>query len=80
MNIMTIRLPDDVCSRLIDLSTATGRSKSYYIREALVEYLEDMEDIYMADQRREELETKKSHTIPFDEIVKEYEKPGRKKR
>lgn len=73
MSILTIRLPEDICNRLLELADATGRSKSYYVREALIEYLEDIEDIYAADERCEELKAKKSHTIPLKEIMSEYE-------
>ena len=29
----------------------TGRTKTYYAREAICEYLEDLEDYYLADAR-----------------------------
>ena len=33
------------------LAKATGRTKTYYAREAIVEHLENMEDLYLAEQR-----------------------------
>ena len=46
----SLRLPDDIGKRLDTLAKETGRSKSYYILEAIREHLDDLEDIYMAEQ------------------------------
>jgi RHH-type rel operon transcriptional repressor/antitoxin RelB len=39
--------------RLRSLADRTGRSATYYLREAVVEHLEDLEDVYMAEQTLE---------------------------
>jgi len=39
-----IRLEPDLEARLRKLAKRTGRSKSYYAREAIRQYLEDRED------------------------------------
>lgn len=44
-------LPPEIISRLEQLSKATKRSKAYYVKEALLTYLEDLEDGYLALQR-----------------------------
>jgi RHH-type rel operon transcriptional repressor/antitoxin RelB len=41
---LAIRLPDEIASELEELSRETGRSKSYYAREAIIRYLEDRAD------------------------------------
>jgi len=46
-----VRLPKELGKRLDNLAKKTGRTKSYYVKEALQEYLEDMEDGYLALQR-----------------------------
>lgn len=48
---ITVRLPADTEHRLSKLSILTHRPKSYYIREAINQYLEDMEDAYIALER-----------------------------
>ena len=48
---LAIRLPPEIEARLDSLAKATGRTKSYYVREALVEHLADLEDLYMAETR-----------------------------
>lgn len=51
---LAIRLPAEIEKRLSDLAKRTGRSKSYYAREAILEHLDDLEDYYLAASRVEE--------------------------
>ncbi|EQA02740.1 ribbon-helix-helix, copG family protein, partial [Glaesserella parasuis MN-H] len=39
---LTVRLPDELQQRLDHLSVQTGRAKSFYVKEALEAYLEDL--------------------------------------
>ena len=48
---LTIRLTQDVEQRLQYLSAKTGRTKTYYVREAILSHLQDMEDYYLAEER-----------------------------
>lgn len=48
---LAIRLTPDIEKRLDALARKTGRSKTYYAREAIQEYLQDLEDYYLADAR-----------------------------
>ena len=50
---LTIRLPEKIEQRLQTLAVKTGRTKSYYAREAIVEYLGNLEDYYLAVHRIE---------------------------
>ncbi len=52
---IAVRLPDEIEARLDALARATGRTKTFYVREAIVEHLDDLEDIYLAEQRLIEL-------------------------
>lgn len=45
---LAIRLDQEVESRLEQLAKKTGRTKTFYAREAILEHLEDMEDYYLA--------------------------------
>ena len=45
---LAIRLDREVESRLESLAKKTGRTKTYYAREAILQHLEDMEDYYLA--------------------------------
>jgi len=48
---LAIRLDTDTEKRLDSLAKKTGRTKTFYAREAILEHLEDLEDIYLATQR-----------------------------
>lgn len=45
---LAIRLPDDIEARLNFLAKQTGRTKTFYAREAILAYLEDLEDYYLS--------------------------------
>ena len=45
---LALRLPPDIEKRLAALAKKTGRSKSFYAREAILEHLDDLEDGYLA--------------------------------
>jgi len=49
---LAIRLSPDIEERLDQLSKKTGRTKTYYAREAIVEYLDDLEDYYLVSIRK----------------------------
>lgn len=48
---MGIRLPEDIDKRLGLLARRTGRTKTFYAREAILRYIEDLEDAYVALER-----------------------------
>ena len=47
----SLRLPDEISQRLNRLADRTGRSKTFYMQAAILEYLDDLEDLYLAEQR-----------------------------
>lgn len=49
MSAMSIRLSDDESRRLEELAARTGRSKTFYVREAVREHLDDLEERFWAD-------------------------------
>lgn len=53
---ISVRLEDSLEKRLDELAKLTGRTKSYYIRQALEEKLDDLEDLYIAEHRLEKPE------------------------
>jgi RHH-type rel operon transcriptional repressor/antitoxin RelB len=48
---LALRLPPDIEARLDVLAKKTGRTKSFYAREAILRQIEDIEDDYLARQR-----------------------------
>lgn len=50
---LAIRLPEEIENRLTALAAKTGRTKTFYVKEAILEHLDDMEDKYLAMNRLE---------------------------
>lgn len=73
---LAIRLPAEVENRLEALAQATGRTKTFYAREAILEHIEDLEDLYLAEQRLIEIRAGKTKTVPLAEVMKRYGMEG----
>ena len=69
---LALRLPPDVEKRLAALAKRTGRSKSYYAREAILEHIADLEDVYLAAKRLEDVRAGRSETISLADLVKQH--------
>ena len=72
MKPVALRLPDEVSQRLQRLADLTGRSKTFYMIEAIKEHLDDLEDLYLAEQRLIDIRAGKSETVPLEEVMKRY--------
>ena len=72
MSAVSIRLPNDVSARLQDLAQRTGRSKTFYMVEAIREHLDDLEDVYLAEQRLIDLRAGKTQAVPLEDVMKHY--------
>jgi RHH-type rel operon transcriptional repressor/antitoxin RelB len=68
----SIRLPHEIEERLEHLAVQTGRSKSFYVKEAILDHLDDIEDIYLAEKRLEDLRAGRTQTVPLQEVMKRY--------
>jgi len=68
---LAIRLPNEIEMRLEALAKATGRTKTYYAREAILEHLEDLEDIYLAEQTLERVRSGDEATHSLDDVERE---------
>ena len=47
---LAVRLDPDLEARLTAVATRTGRSKSYYARQAIAEMIEELEDIALLEE------------------------------
>lgn len=66
---LALRLPKDLENRLAALATATGRTKSYYAREAITLLLQELEGSYLHGRPRTVRQRKVGKTIIRHEIV-----------
>ena len=72
MSAVSLRLPDDVSKRLDSLASSTGRSKTFYMIEAISQHIDDLEDLYLAEQRLAASRAGKSKSLPLGDVMKSY--------
>jgi len=68
---LAIRLPAEVETHLEALAKATGRTKTFYAREAILEHLDDLEDLYLAEQRLIDIRSDRSRTHTLEEVERD---------
>jgi RHH-type rel operon transcriptional repressor/antitoxin RelB len=69
---MSLRLPADVETRLAALSSLTGRSKTFYAIEAIVEHIDDLEDAHLSEEVRARVRAGTEGRIGLSELLSEY--------
>jgi RHH-type transcriptional regulator, rel operon repressor / antitoxin RelB len=67
MVMLAIRLPESIEQRLNALALETGRTKTTLAREAILEFIDDLEDYYLAEARAR----KHRKTIPLDDVERQ---------
>lgn len=65
---LAIRLPAEIEERLATLAKRTGRTKTYYATQAIMEKLEDLEDYYTAETAYRELVASGEKAIPWSQV------------
>ena len=68
---LAIRLPPEIEKRLERLAKKTGRTKTFYAREAILNHLEDLEDAYIAEKALDEFYKSGEKAIPLAEVLKD---------
>jgi len=68
---ITVRLAPDMDSRLNALAKATGRSKTFYLKEIVHRSLDDVEDYYLAESARAQIGSEAEPMFDLDEVRKE---------
>ena len=64
---LTGRLPADIEKRLDLLAKRTGRTRNFYVRQAILRHLEDLEDYYLARRRL----SRKAARVTLEELERE---------
>ena len=68
---VSLRLPPELNQRLSLLAEQTGRSKTFYMLEAIRDHLDDLEDLYLAEQRLIDVRAGRSRTVSLDDVERE---------
>jgi RHH-type rel operon transcriptional repressor/antitoxin RelB len=76
MTTLSVHLPDEVVARLNDLAGRTGLSTESYVAEAVLEHLEDLDDVALAEQRLEDIQAGRSEPTPLEDVMKRYGMEG----
>ncbi|HEX5484346.1 MAG TPA: DUF6290 family protein [Terriglobia bacterium] len=69
---LAVRLPPSIEKRLEKLARRTGRTKTFYVREAILEHLEEMEDLYLAEGALDRIQSGEEQTIPLKDVLKRH--------
>lgn len=69
---MSIRLPAEIEERLGALSALTGRSKTFYATQAIIEQIDDLEDAYLAEEVLARIRAGTEKTVPLNTLLADY--------
>ena len=69
---LAIRLPQSIEKRLEKLARRTGRTKTFYAREAILEHLEEIEDLYLAERALIRIRRGEERTISLKDAMKRH--------
>ena len=72
MSSVSLRLPENLSKRLARLAKRTGRTKTYYMIEAIREHLDDLEDLYLAEQRLVAIREGRGKTVPLEVVIRKH--------
>lgn len=72
MSSVSLRLPENLSKRLARLAKRTGRTKTYYMIEAIREHLDDLEDLYLAEQRLAAIREGRGKTVPLEVAMRKH--------
>jgi RHH-type rel operon transcriptional repressor/antitoxin RelB len=68
----SIRLDPAIEQRLDKLAQLTGRTKAYYLRELVTDGLDDLEDIYIAEQRLVDIKAGRTQAVSLEAVMNRY--------
>jgi RHH-type transcriptional regulator, rel operon repressor / antitoxin RelB len=72
MTIQTaIQLPEEVYERLKSLADSIGQTPADFISQAILEHMEDLEDVILAEEALRKLEAGESRTYTLEEVSRE---------
>ncbi len=69
---LAIRLPAQIEAQLTNLAKVTGRTKSFYARQAILQHLDELEDRYVAEQRLTDLKAGRSASASLGDVLNRY--------
>lgn len=68
---LAIRLPAKLEKRLANLAKKTGRTKTFYAREAITEHIGDLEDLYLVKKRMADIDEGRVELVPLEVAMRQ---------
>ena len=68
---LAVQFPDEIERRLAAVAKASGRSKEDCVREAVVEYLADLEDLAIAERRLADIREGRAGAVSLDDVTRD---------
>ncbi len=65
---LAVNLSKETEERLNNLAKATGRTKSFYVRELIETHMDDLEDVYLAERVLERVRKGEERTFTLEEV------------
>lgn len=72
---ISVRLDPKLEARLERLAKRTGRTKTFYVREAIAAQIEDLEDTYLAERVADRVARGLEDTVSIEDLTREIEAP-----
>lgn len=69
--VLSLRVDDNIYNQLDNLSKKSGINKTKFLKQALLEYMEDREDYFLAVEALEDLKAGRDKIFTWDEVKKE---------
>ena len=69
---ISLRLPAEIEDRLSALAALTGRSKTFYAIEAIIDHLDDLEDAHLSAEIRDRIRAGTESRIPLTDLLAEH--------
>jgi len=67
---LAIRLTKEMENRMNRLAKRTGRTKTFYARQAIEEHIGDLEDLYIAEARLADIDAGRVVPLSWEEVRK----------
>jgi len=65
---LALELPLEIQTRLDSLTKLTGQTMTFLVHEAILEHVDDLEEIYVAELPLEDLRAGRTHALTLDEV------------
>ena len=69
---IAVQLPPEIERRLEELAERTGKPTSFHVEQAVLEHLDELDDINLAEQRLAEIKAGRTRSVSLDSLIAKY--------